>query len=201
MTGLVKSLPVPEARVRDDLYVALLDSVMGQQLSTRVADVIFERFCKLFENNYPKAETLLSMPDENLRKAGLSGAKVKYTKNIAAFHLQFPITHERLSHLTDEEILAELTRIKGVGPWTVQMLLMFAMDRPDVFSAGDLGIRQMMVEHYGVTETGKAQLQRLHEIAEGWKPNRTLACRYLWNARDEVKKSAMAAKPKGKEKT
>jgi DNA-3-methyladenine glycosylase II len=194
MTKLVKSLPVPESRAKDDLYLALLDSVMGQQLSTRVADVIFERFLALFKDNYPDAKKLLKMPDEKLRAAGLSGAKVKYAKNIAEFHLQHPITQERLAHLSDDDILTELTSIKGVGPWTVQMLLMFAMDRPDVFSVGDLVIRQMMIQHYNVTETGKAQLNRLQEIAEGWRPNRTLACRYLWNARDVEKQNASLLK-------
>lgn len=188
MTKLVKSLPVPELRMRDDLYLALLDSAMGQQLSTRVADVIFARFCALFKNNYPEAKKLLAMPDDTLRAAGLSGAKVKYVKNIAEHHLKQTITSARLDAMMDEAIVAELTGIKGVGPWTVQMLLMFAMNRPDVFSAGDLVIRQVMAEHYGLTETGAALLKKLHEIAETWRPYRTLACRYLWDSRDKGKK-------------
>ncbi|MDB5477611.1 MAG: DNA-3-methyladenine glycosylase 2 family protein [Alphaproteobacteria bacterium] len=188
ITAFVDALAPPEPRMREDLYLALLDSVMGQQLSTKAADAIFARFCALFPKNYPEAKKLLKMPEEKLRGAGLSGAKVKYAKNIAAFHLEFPITNEHLAHLSDEEILEKLTRIKGVGSWTVHMLLMFAMGRPDVFSPGDLVIRQMMVEHYGIEETGRAQLARLHEIAETWRPNRTMACRYLWNARDAAKK-------------
>lgn len=186
MTALVKKLPKPSLYIKDDLYLSLLDSVMSQQLSVRVADVIFGRFCALFKDNYPDAKKLVKMDDDKLRSAGLSGAKVSYAKNIAAFHLKTPITHERLSHLTDDEILADLTSIKGVGPWTVHMMLMFAMARPDVFSVGDLVIRQMMIKHYGLTETGKALMTRLHEIADVWKPNRTLACRYLWSSRDFV---------------
>ena len=189
MTKLVKRLPVPEPRSKDDLYFALLDSVMGQQLSIKAADTIFGRFIALFKDNYPDAKKLVKMPDEKLRGAGLSAAKVNYAKNIALFHLANPITTERLSELTDEEILAELTSIKGVGTWTVHMMLMFAMGRPDVFAPGDLVIRQMMVEHYGLKETGRALMDRLHQIAEAWAPNRTLACRYLWNARDVDKEA------------
>lgn len=193
MTKLVKALPVPETRIKNDLYLALLDSVMGQQLSTRAADTIFARFSALFPDNYPDAKILLRKRDATLRKAGLSAAKVSYAKNIAAHHLQQPITAKRLKKMSDEAILNELTAIKGVGPWTVQMMLMFPMNRPDVFSAGDLVIRQMMVELYKVEEKGAALIKRLHDIAEGWKPNRTLACRYLWNSRDAAKKAKKPA--------
>lgn len=196
MTKLVKRLSVPEARVREDLYLALLDSVVGQQLSTRAADAIFERFCALFKDGYPEAKKLLAMKPEKLKSCGLSNAKVNCVRNIALFHLERPITQERLSHLTDDEIIAELTSLKGVGKWTVQMMLIFAMGREDVFSPDDLVIRQMMVQHYGLTETGRALHLRLHEIAEGWRPCRTLGCRYLWNARDAEKAQALKTKAK-----
>jgi DNA-3-methyladenine glycosylase II len=189
MTKLVKRLPVPEPRAKDDLYFALLDSVMGQQLSIKAADTIFGRFIALFPDNYPDAKKLTRMSVEKLRGAGLSGSKVNYAKNIALFHLANPITTKRLSKLTDEQIIAELTSIKGVGLWTVQMMLMFAMARPDVFSPGDLVIRQMMVEHYGLKETGRPLMDRLHAIAANWAPNRSLGCRYLWNARDADKEA------------
>lgn len=183
MSGLVKVLPKPTSSVKNDLYVALLDSVVGQQLSTKVADVIFARFCALFKDGYPDAKKLIRMKDEKLRGIGLSAAKVKYVKSVAAHHLKQPITMKRLSPMTDEEIIAELTEIKGVGLWTVQMILMFPMDRPDVFAVGDLIVRRMMVHHYGVKETGAALLKRLHAIAENWTPQRTLACKYLWKSR------------------
>lgn len=197
MTKLVKRLPVPDPfEIKDDLYLALLDSVMGQQLSIKAADTIFNRFLDLFKDRYPEAKKLIKMPDEKLRAAGLSAAKVKYAKNIAVFHLANPITYERMGKLSDEEVMAELTSITGVGLWTVQMMMMFAMNRPDVFSPGDLVIRQMMQQHYEITETGKALLDRLDEIAEGWKPNRTLACRYLWDARAADKLDSLKIKEK-----
>jgi len=184
MTRLVERIPAPPVSTRDDLYLALLESVISQQLSVRVADVIFARFCALFSAGYPAAAEIISLEMERLRSVGLSGQKASYIRNIAGFHLENPITLDRLNHLTDEEVIEHLTQIKGVGRWTVQMLLMFPMNRPDVFPIDDLGIRQSMIELYAVTETGKDLHKRLHEIAERWKPNRTLACRYLWRARD-----------------
>jgi DNA-3-methyladenine glycosylase II len=184
MTRLVETIPAPPPSVRNDLYLALLESVVSQQLSVRVADVIFARFCGLFADNYPEAAQVLALETDVLRSVGLSGQKAAYIRNIAAFHLANPVTMERLDHLTDEEVIAELTQIKGVGRWTVQMLLMFPMNRPDIFPIDDLGIRQSMIALYGVTETGKDLYKRLHQIADAWQPHRTLACKYLWRARD-----------------
>lgn len=185
MKKLVKALPEPVPRKKRDLYLALLKSVIGQQLSIRVADVIFERFCNLFDDGYPHAEKIVTMSIDELRSASLSNAKANYIKNIAEFHLLFPVTTKHFNKLTDEDIIKHLTQVKGVGLWTVQMLLMFAMDRPDVFPVGDLVIKQTMVNLYGLTETGPALNRRLHEISDGWKPHRTLASRYLWAARGE----------------
>ena len=184
MSHLVESITAPLASTQNDLYLALLESVVSQQLSVRVADVIFNRFCGLFPDNYPAAEQIVLLATEKLRSVGLSGQKAAYIQNIANFHLESPITLTQLNHLTDEEVITHLTQIKGVGRWTVQMLLMFPMNRPDVFPIDDLGIRQSIITLYEVTETGKDLYKRLHEIAERWKPNRTLACKYLWRARD-----------------
>lgn len=183
MTALVKTLPEPKITRKKDMYLALLKSVINQQLSTTVADVIFRRFCDLFENGYPDAETIVTMDIETLRSASLSNAKARYVQNIAAFHLEFPITVRHFSPLSDEEAIAHLTSIKGVGVWTAHMLMMFALGRPDIFPVGDLVIRQTMVNLYKLNETGPALHRRLHAIAGGWKPQRTLASRYLWSAR------------------
>ncbi|MDJ1479238.1 DNA-3-methyladenine glycosylase 2 family protein [Cytophagaceae bacterium YF14B1] len=185
MTRLVETIIAPVVSSQTDLYVGLLESVISQQLSVKVADIIYARFCGLFENNNPLAEQVLLTDTEKLRSIGLSGQKVNYIRNIATFHQQYPITMDRLAPLTDEEIITHLTQIKGVGRWTVQMLLMFPMNRPDIFPIDDLIIRQSMVELYKVNETGKELHKRLHEIAERWKPNRTLACKYLWRSRDK----------------
>jgi DNA-3-methyladenine glycosylase II len=184
MQGLADRLPLPPPSPHRDPYVYLLRSIISQQLSTRVADVIHERFLNLFPDRYPAAPLLRDMPAETLRAAGLSGQKTAYLKNIAAFHLATPIDAAHLDALPDEEVIRHLTQIKGVGRWTVEMLLMFPMNRPDVFPIDDLGIRQSIIALYGLTETGKALQARLVEVAEKWRPHRTLACKYLWRARD-----------------
>lgn len=187
MQGLADSLPPPQPSVQRDPYLYLLGAIVSQQLSTKVAAVIYERFLNLFPDRYPQANLLLDMPAETLRTAGLSGQKTAYLKNIAAFHLAAPIDPVHLEALSDEEVIKHLTQIKGVGRWTVEMLLMFPMNRPDVFPIDDLGIRQSIITLYGLTETGKALQTRLVEVAEGWRPHRTLACKYLWRARDGKK--------------
>lgn len=187
MRRLVETLPLPQPCTQKDPYLYLLGSVISQQLSTRVADVIYERFLALFPGQYPQAELLLELPTEQLRAAGLSQQKAAYLKNIAAFHLATPISQVQLHAWTDEEIIIHLTQIKGVGRWTVQMLLMFPLNRPDVFPIADLGIQQSIITQYGITETGKGLQAKLLAVAEQWRPHRTLACKYLWLARDAPK--------------
>lgn len=184
MTRLVETLPAPAVSVREDLYLALIEAIVSQQLSTRVADVIFARFRNLFNDGYPHADQVSGLTTEQLRSVGLSSQKAGYIRNIAGFHRATPIVAANFVNHTDEAVIAHLTQIKGVGRWTVQMLLMFPMNRPDVFPVDDLAIRQSMIRLYGVTETGGELYKRLHAIADNWQPNRTLACKYLWKARD-----------------
>jgi DNA-3-methyladenine glycosylase II len=168
-----------------DVYLALLESIVSQQISVKAADTIFARFRDLFADQYPDPQILLSKTEEELRSAGLSFQKIGYIKNVASFTLEKGISYEHLNTLTDDEIIAYLTPIKGVGRWTVEMLLMFVMSRPDVFPVDDLVIRQKMVKAYSVTEEGKLLYKKLHEIAETWRPFRTIACRYLWRWQPE----------------
>jgi DNA-3-methyladenine glycosylase II len=185
MTRIVKALPAPEPSKKKDPYHALLGSVISQQLSTKVARVIHGRFVDLFENGKPDAETILKMRKDKLRGVGLSGQKLEYIRSIARFHLDSPITNRHLNKLSDEEVIEHLTQIKGVGKWTVQMLLMFPMNRPDVFPIDDFGVRMAMIDLYKIKKTGKELNKKLHEIAELWQPQRTLASKYLWMARDK----------------
>jgi DNA-3-methyladenine glycosylase II len=169
----------------DRVYLALLESIVSQQISVKAADAIFRRFRMLFSETaeaegYPAPAQLLAKTTEELRTAGLSFQKINYLQSVATFALENRMDHPFFDALTDEEIVQYLLPIKGVGRWTVEMLLMFVLDRPDVFPVDDLVIRQKMVRAYGLTETGRPLYKRLHEIAEPWRPHRTLACRYLW---------------------
>jgi DNA-3-methyladenine glycosylase II len=180
---LTQLLPMPKPYPFGDTYLFLIDSVISQQLSTKVAAVIYERFLQLFPEAYPLPQLLIEMPVEPLRKAGLSVAKANYIKNIARFYLEHSLHADSLQHMPDEDILALFTQIKGVGPWTVQMVLMFPLNRPDVFPIDDLAIRQQIIRWYKLTETGKGLRMQMTAIAENWRPHRTLACKYLWKAK------------------
>jgi DNA-3-methyladenine glycosylase II len=163
-----------------DIYASLLNSIVSQQLSIKVVRIIWRRFTDLFPGGYPEANQLLMTDHRILRRVGLSNSKANYLKNVAEFSLSHDMSFDYLHTLTDEEIISYLTQIKGVGRWTVQMILMFPMDRPNVFPVDDLGIQNVMKDLYGLDLDRKALRQRLIEIADRWDPYRSLASKYLW---------------------
>ncbi|MBX0288947.1 DNA-3-methyladenine glycosylase 2 family protein [Hymenobacter sp. HSC-4F20] len=167
----------------EDLYLALLRAIVSQQISTKAAAAIWRKVQGLFApDGYPEPAALLQLSDEELRAAGISRQKAGYLRVIADFAQRGQLDHAHLSQLTEEAFTRHLTQIKGVGRWTAQMLQMFALDQPDVFPEGDLGIQNAMRRHYGLQETGRALLQRMTELAEPWRPYRTLASKYLWQS-------------------
>ena len=169
----------------EDLYVALLRAIVSQQISTKAAAAIWRRVQALFSpDGYPEPAALLSMTDEELRAAGLSRQKAGYLRAIAGFAQRDQLDYAHLSQLSEEDFTRHLTQIKGVGRWTAQMLQMFALDQPDVFAEGDLGVQNAMRKQYQLVETGKALLRRITDIAEPWRPYRSLACKYLWQSLD-----------------
>ncbi len=170
-----------------NVYLELLESIVSQQLSVKAASTIFQRFCALFPDDYPSPELLISMKPELLRSAGLSIQKAAYLKNVAVFGLENNLEHYPWGNLTDLEIISMLTKIKGVGQWTVEMILLFTLGRPDVFPLDDLGIQQAMVRLYALPESGKQLRQRMTELAEPWRPFRSHASRLLWRWKDIAK--------------
>ncbi len=166
----------------EDLYFKLLSAIVSQQLSTKVAAVIFTRFKALFPDEYPHPHLVLETPDETLRGAGLSFQKIGYVRNVATFASEGKMEHATIDAMESEDLVLHLTQIKGVGRWTVEMLLMFALERPDVFPVDDLGIQNAMKRHYGLKATGKALKLQMQEIADGWRPFRTVASKYLWQS-------------------
>jgi DNA-3-methyladenine glycosylase II len=168
----------PELNI--DIYVSLLNSIVSQQLSIKVVRIIWQRFTDLFIDGYPDANQLLSVDHGTLRKVGLSNSKANYLKNVAEFKLGNDMSFEFLQSMSDQEIINYLTRIKGVGTWTVQMILMFPMDRPNVFPVDDLGIQNVMKELYCLEMDRKELRRKLIEIADLWHPYRSLASKYIW---------------------
>ena len=168
----------------NDVYFGLLQSIASQQLSVKAADTIFKRFLAIFPAAYPEPEILVNTPQESLRAVGLSNQKAQYMRNTAIFFIEHQLFQKDWSSFSDDEVVKLLSSIKGVGKWTVEMILMFVLRRPDVFPIDDLGVRQAMIRLYEVELEGKAQYQKLTEIAEAWRPYRTYACRYLWRWKD-----------------
>jgi len=163
-----------------DIYHSLLSSIVSQQLSTKVVKIIWNRFTDLFVQGYPDAESLLSKEHAVLRGVGLSNSKANYVKNVAEFKLANDMSFDFLQEKTDEEIIDYLSQIKGVGKWTVQMILMFPMDRPNVFPVDDLGIQNSMKSLYQLNLEKKELKTKMHDIASVWDPYKTLASKYLW---------------------
>ena len=186
LAAIIRNLPPLQSRKSTDLYFKLLNSIVSQQLSTKVAATIFRRFTELFPEQYPHPELLLTTTDETLRGAGLSFQKIGYMRNVAQFAAAGNLQHAAIDLMPDEELIKHLTQIKGVGRWTVEMLLMFALERPDVLPLDDLGIQNAMKRHYSLEESGKALKVRMQEIAENWRPYRTIASKYLWQSLDNM---------------
>jgi DNA-3-methyladenine glycosylase II len=178
LNTLIETIELPDLQADGDVYSALTRSIVSQQLSVKAAATIYGRFLNLFEDNYPIAEKVITYSLEELRAVGLSRQKASYLQNTANFFIE----NENLDwdSMTDEAIIEYLTQIKGVGKWTVEMILMFTLSRLDILPLDDLAIRNRMIKLYKVTETGRALKPKLTEIAEKWKPYRTIACRYLW---------------------
>ena len=177
----------PEDRRRGrpgDAYGALVRSIVGQQLSTKAARSIWSRITGLFGGETPSPAQILAAPPAWLRDAGLSGAKVEYLRDLASRVEDGRLDFDRLEELSDADVIADLTEIKGVGRWTAEMFLMFHLGRADVISTGDLGIRRAVQLAYGLDELpGPHDLERL---AQPWRPHRTLACLYLWRSLDNI---------------
>lgn len=181
---IVEQIVLPQLYFQDNVFKELTESIISQQLSTKVAATITKRFHLLLGTDYPTPEDVLDKETEEKRSIGLSYQKVGYMDNIARFWLEHNLTSVKWSEVPDEEIMKLLTQIKGVGKWTVEMVLIFSLLRKDIFPYDDLGIRQQMVRLYNLESTGKQLIKDMEEIAESWRPYRSVASRYLWKAKD-----------------
>jgi DNA-3-methyladenine glycosylase II len=169
---------------RPDPYEAVARAIVGQQLSTIAARSIWGKLIALFEGETPDPKALLRKRPQTLRKAGLSNAKVEFLRDLAKRVTDGRLDLERLKDLPDEDVVAELIEVKGVGQWTAEMFLIFHLARPDVVAVGDLGIRRAVQIAYGMKDLpGPEELEKL---AEEWRPHRTLACLYLWRSLDNT---------------
>lgn len=170
---------------KKNICLYLCASIMSQQLSTKVATVIHDRFLKLYNDKKPTPEQIVATPLETLRSIGLSNAKASYIHNVARFAIEKGMDDKTLNKMSNEEVIEYLTQIKGVGRWTVEMLLMFALGREDVFAIDDWGIQTAMRKIYKLDVSDKKKIrEEMLRISNKWSPYRTYGCLHLWQFKD-----------------
>jgi DNA-3-methyladenine glycosylase II len=185
MKHLIKQHGAMVLSKKKNAYLHLCLSILSQQLSTKVAKVIKDRFLALYEGKFPTPQQIIDTPVSTLRGIGFSNAKASYIHNVALFAMEQGMEDKKLGKMSDEEVIDYLVPIKGVGRWTVEMLLIFTLGREDVFAVDDLGIQNAMVNLYGLDKTDKKKMKaEMIAIAEKWRPFRSYACLYLWRSLD-----------------
>ena len=165
-------------------FIRLVRAIVGQQLSVKAASTIFGRFEKLFKKEI-NAKEILKLKDDDIRACGISYPKIKYIKDLADKVQTKQVLLETLETADEDFIINHLTQVKGIGVWSAEMFLMFALARPDIFSVGDLGLRNAMIKLYGLT---KPTNEKLLKMSKKWSPYRTYACRILWQSLDNAPK-------------
>lgn len=185
---LIEAYPKPRFIKHANYYQELVDSIIGQQLSVSAARAIETRFKALFNDRFPTPDQILTVDVETLRGVGFSRPKAKYVQDLAQKIIDGEVRFDTIDELTNEEIIAELTKVKGVGEWTVHMFLMFCMARLDVLPIGDLGIRNGVTKLYGLDE--QATPEDVREIAakNNWRPYESVASWYIWQSLENVPK-------------
>ena len=165
-----------EVELEPDLFVSLVSTIVGQQLSNKVLEIIWNRFDTLLQGEVTP-EKILNLPDEKIREVGISYRKIEYIKNLAQKVLNGELDLVALESFSDQEVIEKLVELKGIGVWTAEMLLIFSLGRSDVFSVRDLGLRRGVTRLY---DLGDVSDDEVAKIAAKWSPYRTFASLYLW---------------------
>jgi DNA-3-methyladenine glycosylase II len=171
-----------EARDRFDHFTMLVRAIVFQQLSTKAATTIYNRLLERMPRGVANPQSLAVLSDEDLRAAGISRQKAAYLRDLASRVAAGDVPLDSIESLPDEEVIAALTRVKGIGRWTAEMFLIFRLQRPDVLPIGDLGILNAIQKAYRLRK--KPTAKRLQKIGEPWRPYRSIACWYLWRSLD-----------------
>jgi DNA-3-methyladenine glycosylase II len=183
LAALIDKIKLKERKPHKRYFESLCVAIINQQLSGKAAATIEKRFKSLFPGDrFPSARQVLKKSDDKLRTAGLSFQKISYIKSLAKLVDINKINFSKFKNLSDEEIIEILTRVKGIGRWTAEMFLMFCLNRPDVFSHGDLGLKNAIKKWYKLD--AKTHAKKYHRLVESWSPHRTTAARYLWASLD-----------------
>jgi len=179
LSPLIDKHGAPTMKRTKDAVQSLARAIVSQQLSGKAADTIWGRVLDLYpKRTFPAPAAILATPDTSFRAAGLSGAKTAAIKDLARHVAEEKLVPAKLGKLTDEEIAAVLLPVRGIGPWSVDMFLMFALARPDVLPVGDLGVRKGMQKHFGLRKLPEAE--RMIKLAAPWRPFRSVGAWYMW---------------------
>ncbi len=182
--AVISTAPLPDFAPHTNYYQELVESIISQQLSVKAAATILKRFRGLFGEAFPTPQQILEKDVETYRSVGLSRQKASYIRDLAEKVISGAVSFDTLDTLTNDEIIRELTTIKGVGVWTVHMFLMFCMGRLDVLPVGDLGIRNGIQKLYGLSERpGDAEIIDI-ALLNNWHPYETIASWYVWHSLD-----------------
>ena len=181
LAGIIQRVGILKPGYRDPTFESLTRGIVYQQLNGKAARTIYERF-EVVAGGKITPESVLSITEEEMRKAGLSRQKLSYIRDLAAKTLSRDVDFEQLPRLKDDEVIEHLTRVKGIGVWSAQMFLMFALRRPNVLPTGDYGIRAAIQKAYKKRSLPNAD--QMIKLARKWEPYRTLACYYLWRSLD-----------------
>lgn len=175
-------LEITEPTRTKNLTMSLVSAIISQQLSTKVAQVIKQRFLGLYPKK-PTAEMILKTPVSKIKSIGVSQKKAEYIHGVARFLLDNKVTIAKLNKMDDEAVIELLSQIKGIGRWSVEMLLIFGLGREDVFAVDDFGIQKAMIQTYKLEKLTLKELKvEMRKLSEKWSPYRSYACLYLWKS-------------------
>lgn len=180
--SLIQKLSIDQIKPSSDLFRSLCREIIGQQLAGKAAEAICTRFMKLFPKGKVTARKLLLLPDDAVRSAGTSWAKVRSLKDLAKNVVEKNLHLPSLTNLSNDDVVKELVKVKGIGPWTAEMFLMFSLAREDIFSYGDLGLQNAIQKLYKLPH--KPTQKQLQILSKKWSPYRTFACLLLWESLD-----------------
>ncbi|HEY7506414.1 MAG TPA: DNA-3-methyladenine glycosylase [Nitrososphaera sp.] len=185
LATIISSVGRCDIKIRDVPFQSLAEAIIYQQLAGAAADAIYGRFLKIYRGRFPSPGRLIATSDEKLRAAGLSARKAEYLKDLAR-HIDDGRIKPRLLHsLTDEQVVEQLVKVKGIGRWTAEMFLIFCLGRPDVLPVGDLGLRKAIQRTYSLQDLPSEQV--MNDIARTWRPYRSIATWYLWKSLEKFK--------------
>ena len=182
LARLIRDAPLPDFEAHTNYYQALVNSIIGQQLSVKAAHAIKQRFADLFDGTFPSPEQIIEKDIESLRTAGLSRQKATYIQDLARHILDGKVDFSTFDNLTNEEIIKELVAVKGIGVWTVHMFLMFCMGREDILPVGDLGVRMGIQKLYNFDHLPlPAEIEQI-AAKNNWHPYESIASWYIWRS-------------------